>query len=564
MIRFLAIQNLAVIDRLELELQDGLNVLTGETGAGKSVLVEAVGLLLGARAASTLVRTGAPAATVQAVFDAPDGREVIVRREVSSQGRSRAFADDELVSSAGLRAVTAALVDLHGQNDHQVLRDQASHLEMLDAFGNLAATLERVSQAFDAWRRLRDELGATELGERERAERIDLATFQLGEIDRAAPRAGEDEDLAGQLRVLRNAERLHRCSVAASEALYEGEAAALPALARVWKHVADLASIDPAFGPYLQARDGIKPQLEDLAYFLRSYAAGIESAPDRLQAVADRAALLDRLKRKHGGTMEALLTRQVALREELDRLRSSEHRAHGLREEVGMARAAFLEEAEKLSHHRLAAGARLARELERELAQLAMERTRCDVRFDRAPEGEWSGRGIDRAELLISPNPGEELRPLAAIASGGELSRIMLALKTLAGTDTPGKTLVFDEVDAGIGGRVAEVVGRRLRRLGTRFQVLCITHLPQIAAVGEHHFRVEKSVRGGRTTTTVTRLTHQERVEEIARMMGGAAVTDRIRAGAREMLERRGESEIRSKGESETSGRAKAKGRRLG
>jgi DNA repair protein RecN (Recombination protein N) len=548
MIRFLSIHNLAVIDKLELEFQPGLNVLTGETGAGKSILVGAVGLLVGGRASADLVRTGEDAAAVQAVFERPDGQEVIVRREVSSQGRSRAFVDGALVTGAALRDAAGWLVDLHGQHEHQVLLDPAAHLDLLDEFAGLTAERDGVASAFRTWLQVRDERARLAAAEQQKASRAEFLSFQLAEIDKAAPQPGEDEALTTTRQVLANADRLQRLCGEAYTALYEGDSAALPALAAVWKRVGELAALDPKFAPYLEARESVKSQLEDLAFFLRSYAQNIDASPARLQDIEDRLALLERLKRKHGPALAEVIAKAVDLRREQHDLEHATERAAELDAALATASDAYRRIASALSARRREAAQEFSNALERALADLAMSKTRCEVRFadGRGEEG-WTERGIDEAEFYISPNPGEDVKPLARIASGGELSRIMLALKTLASTDAPGKTLIFDEVDAGIGGAVADVVGARLRLLGERCQVLCITHLPQIAAYGSTHFRIEKSVKGGRTSTAVAQVDGVERETEVARMMGGADVTAAVLAGAREMIEAKANTKRKAK-----------------
>jgi len=538
MIRFLSVSHLAVIDRLELEFASGLNVLTGETGAGKSILVGAVGLLVGGRASADLVRTGEDTATVQAVFEKSDGGEVIVRREISSQGRSRAFVDGALVTSGALRDAAGALVDLHGQHEHQVLLDPAAHLDLLDEFSGLTSSRDAVAAAFHLWQQVRDERARLAASEQQKSSRAEFLAFQLAEIDKAAPQAGEDEELTTTRQVLANADRLQRLCAEAYTALYDGDNAALPALAATWKRVGELAGLDPKFAPYLESRESIKPQLEDLAFFLRSYSENIDASPARLQEIEDRLALLERLKKKHGPALSDVIAKATALRRELHDIEHATERAAELDAALDAARKTYVQVAGALSTKRRAAAREFARAIEKALADLAMARTRCEVRFSEdGGEGQWSERGTDQAEFYMSPNPGEDLRPLARIASGGELSRIMLALKTLASTDAPGKTLIFDEVDAGIGGAVADVVGARLRLLGNRFQVLCITHLPQIAAYGGTHYRIEKSIRAGRTTTAVTRVDGVDRETEIARMMGGVDISPAVLAGARDMIE---------------------------
>jgi len=538
MIRYLSVHNLAVIDRLELEFAPGLNVLTGETGAGKSILVGAVGLLVGGRASADLVRTGEDTAAVQAVFEKPDGAEVIVRREVSAQGRSRAFVDGALVTSAALRDAAGWLVDLHGQHEHQVLLDPAAHVDLLDEFAGLTSERDAVAAAFRGWQQVRDERARLAASEQQKALRAEFLSFQLGEIDKGKPQPGEDEELTATRQVLANADRLQRLCTEAYTTLYDGDAAALPALASVWKKLGELASVDPAFTAYLDARDAVKSQLEDLAYFLRSYSQNIDASPARLQEIEDRLATLERLKKKHGPSLADVIAKAETLRRELHDIEHATERTAELDQLLLVMANRYRGAAGSLSDRRKVAAREFSTALEKALADLAMPKTRCEVRFA-AERGEeaWTERGLDELEFYISPNPGEDVKPLARIASGGELSRIMLALKTLASTDAPGKSLIFDEVDAGIGGAVADVVGARLRLLGDRFQVLCITHLPQIAAYGTTHFRIQKSVKGGRTSTSVARIEGIDRETEIARMMGGADVSASVLAGAREMIE---------------------------
>jgi DNA repair protein RecN (Recombination protein N) len=559
MLRFLSIHHLAVIDRLELEFAPGFTVLTGETGAGKSILVGAVGLLAGGRASAELVRTGEDTASVEAIFETADAREIIVRREISAQGRSRAFIDGALATSTALRELSSVLVDLHGQHEHQVLLDPAAHLDVLDAFAGVEKERASVAEAFAAWQTVRSERDRVIASQRERASRAEFIAFQVADIDRVAPKVGEDDELAATRQILANADKLQRLCGDAYQALYEGDQAALSSLGVVWRRIGELAAIDDRFAPYVDAREAIKPQLEDLAYFLRSYAAGIDASPARLQEVEDRLASLERLKKKHGPLLADVLTKADGLRRELHDLEHGTERLVELDRELDRAQAEYVKRAMLLSERRQAAAPVLSRSLERSLADLAMARTRCDIRLAVAQtQAEWTDRGLEQAEFYISPNPGEDLKPLARIASGGELSRIMLAVKTLASIDAPGKTLIFDEVDAGIGGGVADVVGVRLQKLSQRFQVLCITHLPQIAAYGGTHLRISKSVRQRRTLTKVEPLEIDARQDELARMIGGNDVSAAIRASAGEMLAARlgrAKDEGKAKGESETARR---------
>jgi DNA repair protein RecN (Recombination protein N) len=584
MLRFLRITHLAVIDSVEVEFHPGLNVLTGETGAGKSILVEAVGLLLGGRASGDLVRTGEDAASIEAIFES-GGEELLVRREITAQGRSRAFINGALATAGALKDLSSRLIELHGQHEHQTLLDPSTHLGAIDTFGGLDALVAPTTAAFETMRASQDELARMRVAAKDRESRLDLITFQLGELDRAdlkplAPgEAGEDVELSSLRLVLASAERVERLCAESYASLYESDDAILAVLGNVWRRVAELAQLDPKFQPYLETRDGIKSQLEDLAGFLRKYADNIEASPARLQHVEERLALLERLKRKYGPTLaDVIARRDASMREKADLTRGDE-RVVELERDLAAARAAFLAAAGTLSKERRRIARTFGKQLESLVAELAMERTRFEVRFGDGPlpESSWSGRGMDAAEFFVSPNLGEDLRPLVRIVSGGELSRIMLAIKTLTATtrhsfsdaaerppsaSAPG--LIFDEVDAGIGGRVADVVGRKLRTLGSAFQVLCITHLPQIAAYADSHFEINKRVEGGRTRTTVHRLDEGGRVEELARMLGGEAISDGLRRAAREMLTERStpkaaqaKGESKSKGESESRSAAK-------
>ena len=562
MLRFLSIRHLAVIDELEIDLDAGLTVLTGETGAGKSMLVEALDLLVGGRASADLVRTGEDTASVQAIFERADGRDVIVRREVSAQGRSRAFIGDALATTAALKELGADLLELHGQHEHQALLNPESHGPLLDERLNVAL-LNNVSQAHEHWRDARAALERTHMSAREKAARIEMISFQSSELDKVAPKAGEDEALTAERGVLANADRLSRLSTEAYGLLYENETAALTELAGVWKRLMELAAIDPRAQPYLDQRDDVKSRLEDLSFFLREYASALDVSPTRLQDVEDRLAALERLKRKHGPTLDDVLAKQQALHDELSALGASEEEAAALEQRLAATSQDFLRVARELSAARTVAAAGLAKALESGLASLAMAKSRVDMRVipHDDDESRWSARGCDEIELYLSANPGEDLRPLARIASGGELSRVMLALHQLTRV-TKYRTLVFDEVDAGIGGEAADAVGAELQALASRCQVLCITHLPQIAARADAHLAIDKRVKGGRTMTTVSRLDQAGREQEIARMIAGAAVSATVVASAREMLVSRQRSEANTKGESETRSRAKAKGGR--
>ncbi|MCC7243284.1 MAG: DNA repair protein RecN [Acidobacteria bacterium] len=558
MIRYLAIRNLAVIESVAVEFEPSFNILTGETGAGKSILVEAVGLLLGGRATQDLLRTGEELATVEAVFEDADGREIVVRREITSQGRSRGFINGALATAAALRDLSNSLVELHGQHEHQQLLDPAQHLFVLDAWGHFEPAREQVSGAFARAQAIRQQIDRLRMDDRERAARLELVEFQLSELARAALTPGEDETLMADRQILRSADRVQQLCHDSYAELYDAEHAVLAALDHVWKRVGELAAFDARFVPHLESRDAIKAQLEDLAFTLRDFAAGIDASPGRLQEVEDRLALLERLKRKHGPSLDEVIARRDALAREQAALVGGTSSLAELDAALARASEEYLGRARDLSARRHRVAGDLARRMEGELADLAMDHARFEVRLTTTDgEGRWTDRGLDEAEFFLSANVGEDPRPLARIASGGELSRVMLALKTLAaagaGRSAGARTLIFDEVDAGIGGRVASMVGQKLASLGERYQVLCITHLPQVAACGRTHFVIQKATRGRRTVTSVRALTGPERVDELARMMGGAAAGNRARGGAQELLdaaEAKGEQSAKAKGES--------------
>lgn len=554
MLKFLRINNIALAVQVELEFGAGLTLLTGETGAGKSILVDALGLLLGARASSDLIRTGEEQAQVEAIVESPgalgflearglptDGPEIVLRREISVSGKGRATVNGALVPLALLRELAPLLCTVHGQHEPQGLMDPDTHLDVVDAFG----ALERAGLA-DAYRRLRASEGAlAELrrDRRERERRLESLRYQLEEIERAALQPCEDEELRQEKLRCQNAGRLALLCSEAYALLYDAEDAVLTRLGQAYKRVEELAGFDARFVPHIEARGDIRGRLEDLALGLRDYAEGIESSPGRLDEIELRLQTLERLKRRYGASVDEVLAFAETCRAELRDLASPEEHEARLVRARDEAAATYLELARELSRRRREAARELERRVESELGLLAMERTRFEMRFEpeepptqTADTSSWTERGLDGAEFRLAPNVGEELRPLARIASGGELSRILLALTAAADLDGAGRTLVFDEVDAGIGGRVAEVVGRKLHALARRHQVLCVTHLPQIAAFAERHYAVRKRVGRGRTVTEVVRLDADARVDEIARMLGGAIVTDSARRHAEEML----------------------------
>jgi DNA repair protein RecN (Recombination protein N) len=556
MLKLLKIKNIAVISGVELDFGPGMTALTGETGAGKSILIDALGLLLGARASPELIRTGEEQAVVEAVVESAgaaavleghglpneDG-EIILRREVHASGKGRASVNGALVPVSVLRDLAPWVATIHGQHGPQGLLDADTHLEVLDRNAELTGEAAAVAEAY---RRLRDVEGALRALRQDRGEaerRRESLAHEVDEIERAALRPGEEESLRQEKAVQQNAGRLAALTAEAYALLYDAEDAVLPRLGQVYRRLEDLGRIDSRFAPLLEARASVRAPLEDLAYFLRDYAQTLDVTPGRLDEIEGRLALIERLKRRYGATVQELLDSAAAGREELARLGEPEKHERALDAQRAEAVSRFLKLAGALSERRRAAGVELAARVQRELTQLAMEKTRFEVAFAAvAPAGDgedtsrWTERGLDAVEFLLSPNPGEELRPLARIASGGELSRILLALNAVAAVDAAAETLVFDEVDAGIGGRVAEVVGRKLRAVGGTHQVLCVTHLPQIASLADRHYVVSKREVKGRTVTDVRPLDGTERIEEVARMLGGATITDTTRRHAREMV----------------------------
>ena len=561
MIRYLAIRNLAVIESVAVDFEQSFNILTGETGAGKSILVEAVGLLLGGRATQDLIRTGEDLATVEAIFETEDGSELIVRREITSQGRSRAFINGALATAAALKDLSNRLVELHGQHEHQQLLDPTQHLALLDAWAGLDAARADVAAAFANVRGLREQLDRLRMDDRERAARLDLVEFQLGELQKANLQHGRGRD--ARRRAAAAAQRRHhpaplRRKLRGAVRLRGVRRSSI--LGRIWKRVSELAAIDPRFAPYLEARDGIKAQLDDLAFTLRDFADGIDASPERLQQVEDRLALIERLKRKHGGTLEEAIAHRDRLAAEHQALTGGQSTVAEIEQQLADAGRTFLAAARRLS----------AQPPRRRAEVRAAGRSRARRPGDGAhqvrgaADDVGSGRAVDRRRhRQRRAVPVAERRRGPPAAGQDRFGRRAVACHAGAedhrrderrrGDRTSGrlaKTLIFDEVDAGIGGRVATVVGQKLASLGDRFQVLCITHLPQIAACGRSHFLIEKRVQGGRTVTSVSRLDGEERVAEIARMMGGSAAGEKALESARELLDTERRRKAKAKGES--------------
>ncbi|HEX5284109.1 MAG TPA: DNA repair protein RecN [Bryocella sp.] len=570
-------ENYAVIDHAVAEFGPGLNLLTGETGAGKSILIDALVLLLGGKASSDVVRFGAEKAVVGCVFESTpgaeqiledngidaEGDEILLRREIGASGKGRVFVNNQPATVNVLRQLAPELALVHAQSETLMAFDAAQQRLLLDRFGDLS--IDEVSAGFTRWREVRERIDELRAAEADRLRLLDLWSFQAREIESAGiVDAEEDARLTAEKRVLANAERLFTGATAALEMLYEAEVSAESLLGGALKHVEDLARFDERFGETAASLSAAKVSVEDAAATLRDFAGDVTASPERLGEIEDRLAALERLKRKYGaGAGTTGLAEVIAFGEEvkgkLSELENREARLKELEAELAAVAARYREAARKVSEQRAAAAKRLAKLAEKQINELAMN-ARFGVEVT-AEEGEasWSASGWDRVEAKIATNPGEPMKPLEEIASGGEMSRVMLALKVAveegaAGTkkrrppmDTPAsrkrspgtplpRTLVFDEIDIGIGGRAAEAVGQKLKALARGQQVLCITHLPQIAAFADQHFLIEKTERRGRTQTGVRRMEQKERVEEIARMLSGASLTETSRRHAEQML----------------------------
>lgn len=542
MLRELAVENYAVIEQVRVCFHPGLNLLTGETGSGKSIVVDALSLLLGGRASSEMIRTGTGRARVSGLFEVEpspalcnllgeagieieDG-ELLVEREILPGGKSRAFVSNRPATAALLRNLAPFLADIHGQHDQQHLFSPAAQCQMLDAFAAAGPLLDRVAEAYAAWRRAAAELEELESSAQEKLHLADLWQFQRKEIEAVAPRPGEDAQLEQERRLLRNAVRIEELAGGAYGALHEDENSVARQLGAIRKKLDELARIDPAAADLQAALEPAAVAVEETAHALRHYLGKLEADPARLDEVEARLAAIERLKRKYGSSIDAVLAFLEEARRGLADVETCDDRRAALRKESETLARAYESAAAELSATRREAARKLARQLEQELAALAMEKSRVEIRVEPAA---WSASGADRVEFLISPNPGEELKPLERIASGGELSRVALALKTCtagpARRNAVPSTLVFDEVDAGVGGSAAEAVGRRLKKLAATSQVLCVTHLPQIAGFADHHYFVEKRAARGRTVATVTELDASARTREIGRMLSGEQIT---------------------------------------
>ena len=558
MLRELRLKNFVVVESVTVPFTPGLNVLTGETGAGKSILVDAIVLVRGARAQTDVIRAEAETATVEAVFaidgagaargvldeaglTADDNGEIVVRRELARSGRHRAFVNDSPVTVGLLERIGDVLAEVHGQHEHQRLLEPARQLELLDRFADAEEAGARVEALYAKHRAAREEAQRTRGAARDRAQREDLLRFQVGELDAARLRVGEKEELRAELRRVQHAERFTAGLTEAAALLADAPQSAAERLARAARILHDLGRLDAALAAPSEPIEAARIQLDEALGAIRRLRDGIVAEPGRLDAIHERLDALTRLERKYGDGEEAMLCFRDEAGRDLERLERHEEVMAEQERVLGELEAELAAAATALSSRRHSAAGRLATQVERALRALGMERAVFEVGLE--PAAEIGARGADRVELRLSTNPGEEVKALARVASGGELSRTMLALKSVLARADRVPTLVFDEVDAGIGGRVASVVAQTLASAAEGRQVLCVTHLAPIAAFAAHHLRVSKSVRGGRTRMAVAPLAGDERVEEVARMLGGTTTTAAAREHARNLLgARRGRS----------------------
>jgi DNA repair protein RecN (Recombination protein N) len=562
MLTLLNISNIALIDELQVEFDHGLNLLTGETGSGKSIIVDAMGVLIGGRFTSDMIKAGETRGFIEGLFlveqnaellellqsagiQTGESSEIVIRRELSTSGRNKIFINHQLATQTLLRDLRPFLVDIHGQGEQQTLFNPDTHLELLDAYAGAGPLRHEAAARFKRWEALRRELDELRRDEAEKFQLLDILRFQIEELERARLEPGEDERLEEERRRLTNVEKLTTLCAESFALVYEDTDSATTRIGQAARRVEELAEYESSFRSYVEGLGTARALLEDLAYALRDFVDKLEFSPERLADIESRLAEITRLKRKYGGSIESALEHLARAEDRLNNIERSDEREKELRGERRRARADYLEVARRLHKERASAAKRFEQGVERDLAAVAMEHARFVVHVAVVSDAELAdeeavrgltARGIDRVEFHFSANVGESARPLARVASGGEASRLMLVLKTIANASEFPRTIVFDEIDTGIGGRVSEAVGAKLKKLSESNQVLCVTHQPQIARFADAHLLVRKQVVENRTEIEVERLDRKGRVEEIARMLTGAEITETARRHARELL----------------------------
>lgn len=561
MLSLLKIKNIALIDEIGLEFAGGLNLLTGETGSGKSIIVDSLGALTGERVSSDLIKEGQSSAQIEGLFNISASAELrrifdesgieldesaeidlIVRREFSSTGKNRNFVNNQLVTQNFLKKIGAFLVDIHGQGEQATLFNAATHLEMLDEYAGLFDLRRSVAEKYRAMASIRREIENLRSDEAQKLQLLDVLQFQVDEIRRVDPQLGEDDTLEDEKRRLNNVEKLSALSEEAYALLYENEDATVTTLEKAARKIDELIEYESSFRDYTEGLQTAQAVLEDLAFFVRDFRGSLEFSPERLEEIDNRLAEISRLKRKYGGAIETILSHLEESEERLKNIDTAEMKEAELRRELKKTRADYLKFAAELHDKRERAARKFEKETETSLKMVALEKARFEVRID-APDlkdetsdKSFTAKGFDKIEFYFSANLGESVKSIAKVASGGELSRLMLILNTTAKFSEHKKAMVFDEIDTGIGGRVAEAVGLKLKELARTQQVLCVTHQPQVASLADHHFLVEKQAVKNRTEIRVKELGQNEQIEEIARMLTGAQITETARQHAREML----------------------------
>ncbi|HEY0051636.1 MAG TPA: DNA repair protein RecN [Pyrinomonadaceae bacterium] len=562
MLSLLKIKNIALIDELELEFARGLNLLTGETGSGKSIIVDSLGALTGERVSSDLIKEGTQNAQIEGLFqiaasdelnkifdesgvefDAGGEVELIVRRELSATGKNRIFVNNQLVTQSFLKRIGAFLVDIHGQGEQATLFNPATHLEMLDEYANLESLRGKVSEKYRELAAIQRELRNLREDEAQKLQLLDILCFQVEEIGKANLKTGEDDALEEEKRRLNNVEKLSTLSDESYSLLYENEEATVTTLEKAIRRVTELAEYESSFAAYMEGLQTAQAVLEDLAMSVRDFRNRLEFSPERLEEIENRLAEISRLKRKYGGSVESVLAHLSESEARLSNIETAELREEELRKKLKKSREEYLQIAVELNEKRSKAARKFEKDVEANLKAVALEKARFEVRID-APNNlqaaetdkSFTAKGFDQIEFYFSANVGESVKPIAKVASGGEASRLMLILKTTAKLSEREKAMVFDEIDVGIGGRVAEAVGLKLKELAKTQQVLCVTHQPQVASLADHHFLVEKQAAKNRTEIRIKELSKTEKVEEIARMLTGKEITETARRHAKEML----------------------------
>ena len=552
MLSLLKIKNIALIDELAIEFGEGLNLLTGETGSGKSIIVDSLGALTGERVSNDIIKEGERSASIEGLFAVEIGdelrtmlddggveidNELIIRRELSLTGKNRVFINGQLVTQGFLKSIGAFLVDIHGQGEQAALYDVENHIELLDGFASVEFQKEKVAAAFVTWSAVKSEIASLEKDTSEKLQLLDILRFQTTEIKTAGLQSGEDAELEEEKLRLNNVEKLTTLSAEAFDLLYDDPTSTAVTLEKAERKINELSEFESRFGEYAEGLKAARAVIDDLANEVRGFSSHLEFSPERLNEIENRLAEITRLKRKYGDSIDAVLEHLATSESRLQNIETAEFREEELNKKLAELREAYVRQASELHKARKAAAARFEKTVEESLKAVAMENARFEVRIEAGEnDNSFTAKGFDAVEFYFSANPGESPKPLVRVASGGEASRLMLVVKTVSHSDDIKKTSVFDEVDVGIGGRVAEAVGRKLKSLSATQQVLCVTHQPQIASLADHHFIVEKETASGRTLVKARALTQTEQVEEIARMLAGEQITDQARENARVML----------------------------